>query len=268
MPLKIQRKQYDRRGKSEKAIIQRYKYFFGRTDWDLSHVTAINPESKYIKVRELFRKAFIEGDPWDIKAIQKHTVFYAGGARVPLKGFHKFLEALALIKKKHPDVIVYVAGIMPNKRIPFLGAIGYGKYLNRIIKREGLSENIVFTGPLSSEKMLEKFQHSHCFVLGSSIENSSNTLVEAMLVGAPSVVACVGGVENFAVHEVTSYIYRFEEVEMLAHYIGKIFADNTNAQNLSVNARNRIRDVLEGNENDLMQAYERVIDDFKKGDKK
>lgn len=264
IPLGIQRKSYQRRGVSERKIIQRYKYFFGRTDWDYSHVTALNPKIKYIKVRELFREDFVNSESWNIKQINRLTIFYAGGARVPLKGFHKFLDALELIKKTFPNVVVYVAGIKPNKKIPIFGKIGYGKYLDRIIKNKGLSKNIVFTGPLSSKDMLNMFQHAHCYVLGSSIENSSNSLVEAMLVGTPSIVALVGGVENFAVHEETSYFYRFEEAEMLAHYVEQIFTNDEIAEKFSINSRKQIRSILDGNHEDLVKAYKYVVDDFKR----
>ena len=264
IPLQIQRRDYKRRGKSERKIIQRYKYFFGRTDWDFSHITALNSQVKYIRVRELFREEFVNSKPWDIKQIKRLTIFYAGGARVPLKGFHKFLTGLVLIKQSFPEVIVYVAGIMPKKKLPLIGTIGYGRYINRLIKNKGLSDNIVFTGPLSSEEMLKQFSQAHCYVLGSAIENSSNTLVEAMLVGVPSVVASVGGVNNFAEHNVTSYIYRFEEIEMLSYYVKKIFHNDTIAEKFSINSRKKIREALDGNQHDLFNAYEYVIDDFSK----
>lgn len=263
-PIKIQRKSYLRRGKSEEKIIKRYKYFFGRTEWDYSHSIALNSNIRYIKVRELFRKEFIESKPWDVEQIERFSIFYAGGARLPLKGFHKFLDALVLIKQSFANVKVYVAGIIPNKKIPVVGKIGYGRYLNRVIKNKGLSDNVVFLGPLSSREMSEELKKAHCYVLGSSIENSPNTLVEAMLVGAPSVVANVGGVADFAVHNVTSYIYRFEESELLAYYVKKIFNNDSMAKDFSANARKRIKDVLDGSQNDLMNAYNRVIEDFYK----
>ena len=263
-PIQWQRSQYLKRGKCEKEIIRRYQYFFGRTDWDVSHIIALNPDAKYIKVRELFREVFFESTLWQIDRIQRHTLFYAGGARVPLKGFHKFLDALELIKQRYPDVLVYVSGIMPNKRLPLIGKIGYGRYLDRIIKSKGLSDNVIFTGPLSGEEMAERFISSHCYVLGSSIENSPNTLVEAMLIGVPSVVASVGGVKNFATHQKTSYLYRFEETEMIAYYIGKIFEDDTIAKDFSVASRKAIRELLTDNQADLLRAYEEVINDFKR----
>lgn len=264
LPIQWQRSQYLKRGKCEKKILQRYQYFFGRTDWDFSHIVALNSNAKYVKVRELFRESFLQSAPWQIDHIQRHTIFYAGGARVPLKGFHKFLEALELIKHRYPDVVVYVSGIMPNKRLPLIGKIGYGRYLDKLIKSKGLSENVVFTGPLSAEEMVERFSSSHCYVLGSSIENSPNTLVESMLIGVPSVVASVGGVKNFATHNKTGYLYRFEETEMLAYYITKIFENDTVAKEFSFESRKVIRELLLDNQTDLLYAYEYVINDFKR----
>lgn len=264
LPTIVQRRQYLRRGKNEKKIIRRFKYFLGRTSWDRSHVTALNPSAEYKKVRELFREQFVRSKPWELGAAEKYTVFYAGGARVPLKGFHKFLDALEILKKRYPTVRAYVAGIVPNKRLPIFGKIGYGRYLDKKISQKGLGPNIVFTGPLTADQMQERFIKSHCYVLGSSIENSSNTMVEAMLVGVPSVVSAVGGVQDFCVHNDTSFVYRFEETEMLAYYVGKIFESDAISERLSNNSRLHIRELLNGSEEDLVTAYYDIVSRFNK----
>ena len=41
--------------------------------------------------------------------------------------------------------------------------------------------------------MLEEYLKAHVYILPSTIENSSNSLSEAMLLGVPSVASYVGG---------------------------------------------------------------------------
>jgi glycosyltransferase involved in cell wall biosynthesis len=41
-------------------------------------------------------------------------------------------------------------------------------------------DNVIFTGPLDEEKLSDLFLKTHVFVLPSAIENSSNSLSEAI----------------------------------------------------------------------------------------
>ena len=73
------------------------------------------------------------------------------------------------------------------------------------------------------------------FVCPSSIENSPNSLGEAQLVGCPVVASYVGGVPDMVEDNVTGLLYRFEETEMLAAAICRVFADDELAKRLSEN---------------------------------
>ena len=53
-----------------------------------------------------------------------------------------------------------------------------------------------YTGPLNEQAMCEQYLHSSLYVLCSSMENSPNSLGEAMLLGLPCVAAAVGGIPS------------------------------------------------------------------------
>lgn len=72
--------------------------------------------------------------------------------------------------------------------------------------------------------MIQRFLSSNVFVSPASIENSPNSLCEAQLLGVPAVASMVGGVEDLTNNGTTTFCYRFEEYEMLAYYICRIFA--------------------------------------------
>ena len=70
------------------------------------------------------------------------------------------------------------------------------------LSREGGIEIVVkedqfeFEGFLSAEKMKRLLLESNVFVCPSSIENSPNSLGEAMLLGVPCVASDVGGIAD------------------------------------------------------------------------
>jgi len=105
------------------------------------------------------------------------------------------------------------------------------------------------------------YQNSHVFVCPSSIENSSNSLCEAQLTGTPVVASFVGGIPDLVIHNETGLLYRFEEYEMMAYQIKKIFLDDNLALRLSqqgkiVAAKRHDR---RENASRLIKIYENVL---------
>lgn len=260
LPLFVQWKKALRRGVFEKEVIKKYHYFLGRTMWDFSHLKALNPDCKYYismeKVREPF---FNENNAWDFAKVEKHSIFCAGGMRNPIKGFHMVLQAAKILVKDYPDLKIYVTGNQLDDSIK--SHLGYARYLRKKIKESGLSDRIIYTGYLTAERMADYFSMCHCYILASSIENSPNTLLEAMTIGTPSIVSLVGGVHDF-VNEETAYIYRFEEYEMMASYIAKVFEDDKWARRMSVASRALSRTKQEKKQN-VVDIYLNIIEDYK-----
>lgn len=62
---------------------------------------------------------------------------------------------------------------------------GYGKYLRKLMEENGLEDKITVLGQLSDVQMKEAYLNSHVFVCPSALENSPNSLGEAMLLGVP-----------------------------------------------------------------------------------
>ena len=85
--------------------------------------------------------------------------------------------------------------------------------------------------------MKKRYLSAHVFVSPSSIENSPNSLGEAMLLGVPSVTSDVGGVKNMLEHGKEGYVYPFDEAYMIAYYVSKIFDDDSLATEMSKNAK-------------------------------
>ena len=83
--------------------------------------------------------------------------------------------------------------------------------------------------------MIKEYLNAHVFVCPSSIENSPNSVGEVQLLGVPVIASYAGGMPNMVVYGETGMLYRFEEVEMLAEHIRRVFTDHTLARHLSEN---------------------------------
>ena len=167
-------------------------------------------------------------------------------ANYPIKGLHMLLKALVIVKNKYPDVKLSIPGTALRK-LTGLGNYfkqnGYEKFIRSQMEELDLKNNVEYTGRLTAIEMAKKMSESNCFVMCSAIENHSSTLKEAMTVGVPCVASYVGGVPEYAINEKNCLLYRFEDYEVLAQNIIRLFE----SQDLSERLSNRaMSDMSEG----------------------
>ena len=215
---------YKKRAKYEREIIKNIKNVIGRTTWDKAQVFAINKDLNYYQGEENLRECFYK-DKWDVNNINRHTIFFSQAQSI-IKGFYLMIEALKILKIKYPDVKVIVAGNDILNTSTFKLRIkrqSYTKYLQKLIKKYNLKDNIEFTGFLDAERYKEKLLKSNVYVQSSSIENSSNSLGEAMILGVPCVASNVGGTSDMLIDKEEGFLYPYTEPELLAYYIEGYF---------------------------------------------
>lgn len=81
------------------------------------------------------------------------------------------------------------------------------------------------------------FLKTHVFLCPSAIENSPNSVGEAMLLGVPVVSANVGGVHNLVDDGKDGLLYPKDKPKRLKDSILRIFEDDKLAISLSSNAK-------------------------------
>lgn len=222
-----QQKKFALRGELEVQALQKVRHVIGRTDWDKACTSQINPKARYHFCNETLRESFYEGQ-WRYDQCQNHRIF-ASSCVYPVKGFHYLLEAFAEVVKVYPDATLAVPGrnflTVDKKR-----RSSYQKYLADMTKQYGVAEKIEFLGGLTAQQMKEQFLQANVFALPSTIENSPNSLGEAMLLGVPCVSGDVGGVTNLMQHNAEGFVYQSTAPYMLAHYIKQVFAMEQKAE--------------------------------------
>ena len=251
---------FEKKGYYEIESIRNSKNIIGRTDWDYACATQINPNIQYFFCNETLRSDFYSGK-WTYQNCQKHSIFISQ-AYYPIKGFHKFIETAAILKKEYPDLHIYTTGSKYEMRPIYMSFhnMPYQNYLAKLIKKYNLENSITFLGSLSAKEMKKYFLKSNVFVLPSIIENSPNSLGEAMLLGVPCVSSDVGGVKNMLVHSQEGFIYPYNEPYVAAYYIKKIFDNPSLASNLSNAAQTHalITHSKEINNDTLLNIYNKI----------
>lgn len=245
-----------KRGRFESEYITRAHAVSGRTSWDLAHVRAMNPSVPYYYSPRALRSAFHDSPSWSFEKMTPHTIFLSKGTS-PFKGMHQVIKAAALLLTRYPDLRIRVAGK------DMLGGSGwksklritaYPRYLARLAGRLGIRDHLCFTGRLSAEQMTAELLKANVFICPSAIENSSNSIAEAQMLGVPTVASDAGGNMDMVDHGVTGFIYRFEEHELLAHYVSRIFEERELASRLSsagIQAAGKRHEPLAGLQGDL-----------------
>lgn len=235
-----QQNYYKKSGELETEVIKKTNHIIGRTTWDKACTAQINPDAKYHFCNETLRKSFYESS-WSFKNCKKYSIFMSQ-ATYPIKGLHYVLEALPLIVKNYPETKLFIAGpnfIHSPTLKEKLKISSYTKYITHLIKKNNLINHVFFTGLLDEKNMTDMYCKSNVFVCSSTIENSPNSLGEAMLLGVPCVASDVGGVSDMLKHKEEGYLYQADAPYMLAHYICEIFNNEKLAISFSKKAKEK-----------------------------
>lgn len=261
-----QKKKYYTRAVCEKEMFDISGNVIGENLWCKAHCEAISPNVKVhfcpLSINEIFAKF-----DYDVSNVEPYTLM-CNAAGYPLKGLHILLRALVLVKEKYPSVKLYVPGTPLVVKKDFASQIrkrGYFNYIEKLIQKLDLNDNIFFIGPLTPEQMADRMSKINIFVVCSALENHSSTLKEAMMVGLPCISSNVGGVPEYVKHGENGMLYRFEEYELLAEYIRNIFDDKVLAQKIGDAAKETARKLHDSADiyNKIIGIYKNILDGTK-----
>ncbi len=257
-----QQEKFRQRGENEKQALSLVGHVTGRTDFDREMTEKLAPQAEYHFMNETLRGEFYV-DEWNIDTIERYSLFASQG-NYPIKGLHYVLEALPAILEKYESTVLYVAGDnVTGKSLPDkLKLSSYGKYLASLIKQNNLGRHVKFVGRLNSDQMCARYLKTHVFLCPSAIENSPNSVGEAMILGVPVVSSDVGGVHNLLADQKDGILYSRDNADGLKESILQIFDDDKLAMYYSANARSHalVTHDPATNYNRLLEIYHEIND--------
>lgn len=235
-----QKRKYEMRADMETKALSLSGNVTGRTEFDRNAALRANPEAKYFPMYETLRREFYEGN-WNSDNLRKHSIFVSQ-CDYPIKGFHVLLEAMPEILKKYPDAKVRIAGngITGYDTLKKKLKIGtYGKYCRELMVKYGLTERIQTLGMLDAKAMREEYLSASVYVCPSILENSPNSMGEAMLLGTPVVASGSGGVPSMIEDGKEALLFEQADSNSLADCVIKLWDDEVLAKSLSEAAKKR-----------------------------
>lgn len=247
---------------SEKKILSSCRYVTGRTDFDHAAVLRAGFHGTYFPMNESLRKEFYSAEKWEYSRMKQHSIFVSQ-SNYPIKGTYYIIEAVRILKQKYPDIICEIGGenILNSQGIASKLGINYASFIRKLIHQYGLEEQIRFVGGLNASQMVRHYQQANVYLLASTIENSPNSLQEAMFLGTPSVSSYVGGVGSLVTSMDQCLLYPYDDIAQCAYSIARIFDSRELAEQLSTHGSARASELVDVRKNveTLKDIYHRML---------
>lgn len=242
----------NQRAERERIIFKTMRYVIGRTSMDRRCALALNPQTQYFTVDEILREEFMSAI-WEMH--EPHECFNI--VTTISSGLYKGLE-----------VIYQTAQLLTNLQFPFrwkvIGLASSDKIVRmteRLYKLCANDIHIELLGVKTAQDIVNIMQCSDIYIQVSHIENSPNSLCEAMALGMPIIASNVGGTssmlkdgtEGILLQDGNQYELAGAIIEAKRHY-SKAVAMGENAR-IRAQERHNPTNVIR----ELLRVYQQLI---------
>ena len=242
--------------KKENYVINSAHYLSYPSDWVKKYLLLRNKRASLFKSHLLLRKEFYNSIAWDsVAAYKSMSIVVISAFSYPLKGGHILLKALAILKRKYPNVELRIVGRVPSK----WRCSSYDRYIRKEIKKMRLTTNVKWYGALESNQLIELLKSSTLFVCPSYVESYSLATAEATMIGIPVITAHTGALPEFMPTGTKSF--PIGDYNQLASEIEYIFDNQDVALKISEQEKcgARIRHDKTSAAQSIMRVYEEII---------
>lgn len=139
------------------------------------------------------------------------TVLFVGRL-VEQKNLPRWFEVAQSVREKYPDV-----------RFIIVGGGKLQELVRAIVESKGLTEDVIFAGPVEYEKLPEYFAASDVFLLTSDYEGFGRVLVESQASGVPAVSSDIVGPRDIINHEIDGFLVPKDDINGYAECIIGLF---------------------------------------------
>ena len=244
------------RAKREREILSSCKYILGRTDWDRRITRILAPKSKYFHSDEILREEFYEKQ-WVCSKKRNLQLFSTTRPSI-YKGLETIFQAAILLNRYDLQFTWNIAGINEDHHLVRL--------IKHVLKIKHIPLNVHLLGQLDANHLVQSIVESDVFVFSSHIDNSPNSLCEAMILGIPIVSTFVGGAGSLLQDGKEGILIQDGDPWAMAGSIIELYNDSQKAKLLGRNARVKAvrRHDPERITHDLLKTYDAIIKDCSK----
>ena len=218
----------------EKNAIKLAQHLIGRTNWDRSICRLYNPNAKYYVVNEILREPFYN-TVWEKTCFNDRFTIVSTLSPGIYKGYETLLKAATLLKEHAAfDFEWRVVGCDKN-------AVTV-KIAEQMTGLKSHECNITLLGTKNADELAQELKNADIYCHTSHIENSPNSVCEAMLLGMPVIATFVGGTDSMLEHQKEGILYQDGDPYALAGYIVDLRNNYERAVVLGKKARERALD--------------------------
>ncbi len=156
------------------------------------------------------------------------------GQKRGIKGHEDFIDALALVQRKYPQILgVCIGGAWDD-------AIEYENSIREYCETKGA--NIIFTG--TRRNVGELYQDIDCVVHPSHSENLGGA-GESLLLGVPTIASNVGGFPDIVLPKETGLLVPPKNPKAIANAIEYMYNNREDAQRMACNGKKYVSGLLD-----------------------
>jgi len=171
-------------------------------------------------------------DQQDLHAPPTQNRILCLGRLVHEKGFDVALQAFSLIRPKHSEAVLTIAGDGPEKI-----------NLIKMAERLGVGDSVKFTGWIPPDRIPQVMQQTNLLVIPSRwSEPFPLVALESAILGKAVIAADVGGLSEFFIHNNTGLLFPREDVRKLAEAMEYLLEDPEKGRQFGMASHARVHE--------------------------
>jgi len=245
-------RRFRKQAEREMKVYKQCKYYAGRTDWDRTIVSFLAPTARYFHCDELLRTEFFKFSH-RVREIKKLKIVTVINPNL-YKGLETILETARLLKQHSALSFEWkVIGFSAGDDLVRITEKSKGIYSSRVDVNYSVVDSI--------EKLAAEVINGDLYVHTSHIENSSNAVCEAMLLGMPILCSDTGGAQSLITNQVEGILFPAGDAFYLAGKIVNLASDPEKRMSLGAAARAKAlaRHDSKRVTEKLLDVYEQII---------
>lgn len=181
--------------KYDKLALKKYQFISTQSRWVRDYVRFNNINAHIFQTRISIRAPFWNAS-WKYPDNNQKNFYCSAAGPSSYKCIQTAIKALHYVNSIYPESKLFIIGDFKRKN--WLHQPGYLTYLYKLIKKFNLTNNIIFTGSLTANEIVDIMQKCIAMIQTSYVESYSLALVEAQAAGVPAIISYAGAMPELA----------------------------------------------------------------------